>query len=398
MSDFHQPGLITTLHHLRPTSEELVGSLRDWTRRRPTALLLPCHGPDLRRSALARMAGVLREADYLQEILVVMNGLGSGDWDLAQDRFRNFPVPLLLLNNDDPDLQKRYVEVLGREVRPGKGFNLWSGLLLMAARGRVVQVATHDCDILSYHPDLLIRLVLPLAAPDLAYRFCKGYYSRVTERLYGRVTRLFAAPLLRTLIRVAGHHPMLDYLDAFRYPLSGECSFTLDAAARWEVSAHWGLEVGLLCESHRHLEAEEVCQVDLAARYDHKHQLPGAPGAGGLAGMCREIALALLDNLVREGLVIDAPFAEALKRTYRRVAGRAVKRYADDACFNSLQFDRTEEERLANLFSEVLDQALEEFLAGGGKSPSLPPVEDLQQSDLARYLAKHIRPVGESSS
>ena len=63
-------------------------------------------------------------------------------------------------------------------------------------------VATHDSDILSYHRDMLHRLCLPTMHPNLSYQFAKSYYGRVSDRMYGRVTRLFVAPLLRATAAV----------------------------------------------------------------------------------------------------------------------------------------------------------------------------------------------------
>ncbi|MCK7478417.1 MAG: hypothetical protein M0C28_14215 [Candidatus Moduliflexus flocculans] len=42
---------------------------------------------------------------------------------------------------------------------------------------------------------MLARLFYPVASPHIDYAFCKGYYARVTDRMHGRVTRLFVTPL-----------------------------------------------------------------------------------------------------------------------------------------------------------------------------------------------------------
>ena len=47
------------------------------------------------------------------------------------------------------------------------------------------------------------------------YEFAKGYYSRVTDRLHGRVTRLFMTPLLQAMKAVLGPIPLLEYLGSF---------------------------------------------------------------------------------------------------------------------------------------------------------------------------------------
>ena len=68
--------------------------------------------------------------------------------------------------------------------------------------------------------------------PNLNYEFAKGYYGRVTHRLYGRVTRLFmTSAAARHEAQCWGPVPLLEYLDSFRYPLAGECSMTTDLAA-----------------------------------------------------------------------------------------------------------------------------------------------------------------------
>ena len=66
--------------------------------------------------------------------------------------------------------------------------------------------------------------------PNIGFEFCKGYYSRVTDKLHGRVTRLFVSPLLRSLKATLGPNQFLDYLDSFRYILAGEFSMDTELA------------------------------------------------------------------------------------------------------------------------------------------------------------------------
>ena len=68
------------------------------------------------------------------------------------------------------------------------------------ARGNAGVIAMHDSDILSYDKEMLARLCLPTVHPGLEYDYCKSYYGRVSDRMYGRVTRLFVIPLLRALL------------------------------------------------------------------------------------------------------------------------------------------------------------------------------------------------------
>ena len=38
------------------------------------------------------------------------------------------------------------------------------------------------------------------------------------------------------------------------------------------ISSDWGIEVGILSEMQRNFSPNNICQVDLADTYDHKHQ------------------------------------------------------------------------------------------------------------------------------
>ena len=65
-------------------------------------------------------------------------------------------------------------------------------------------IALHDCDIVNYSREMLARLCYPVANPNLDYVFCKGFYSRVTNKMHGRVTRLLVTPLVRSIQQLIG--------------------------------------------------------------------------------------------------------------------------------------------------------------------------------------------------
>src|SRR5204863_692618 len=123
------------------------------------------------------------------------------------------PIRQTFLVNDSPG------------VPAGKGRNVAAAFAHLAGSDCAI-VATQDCDVASFRRADLARLCYAVAHPQLGYRFAKMYYSRVTDRLYGRVSRLFLAPLLHAVVRVAGHQPLVDYLLSFRYPLAGEVALT----------------------------------------------------------------------------------------------------------------------------------------------------------------------------
>jgi glucosyl-3-phosphoglycerate synthase len=232
----------------------------------------------------------------------------------------------------------------------GKGHNVHAAFQHLAQAGECEILATQDCDVASFRRVDLARLCYAVAHPQLRYEFAKAYYSRVTDRLYGRVSRLFLAPLLHAIVRVAGHHPLVDFLLSFRYPLAGEVALTRELAAALPASSGWGLEIGQLCEIFRRVDPREVCQVDGGTGYDHKHQ----PATTALATMAREIARELFTQLAAEGLANDAAFHAAVETAYRRESQHALRRSSGLAFINDLPVDVPAEVALVATFARQL--------------------------------------------
>lgn len=343
MADFAQNGLISTLQRLNDTHLPVVeAELEALARTRPIALVLPCHASELERPALQHILAELGGAHFLSEIIVSMNGLDSAGHEQARRFFSQLPQPVRVLWNDPvPNL------------RPGKGTNVWLAFQRIAREQRCAIVATQDCDVASFSRRDLARLCFAVVCPDLGYRFAKMFYSRVTDRLYGRVSRLFIAPLLHAVVRVAGHRPLVDFLLSFRYPLAGEVALTRDLAAELPLASGWNLELNHLCEVFRRVDPREVCQVEGGTGYDHKHQ----PAATSLADMAGEIAQELFAQLAAEGLPGDAPFRSTLARTYRREAAHALRRSASLARINALPFDYPVEAEIVEAFARRLERA-----------------------------------------
>lgn len=347
MSDFAQTGLICTLHRLNeehlPKIERELALL---AHERPIALVLPCHGADLEKPALAHIVAELGEGPhFLREVVVSMNGVDEEQFARAGELFAPLPMRQTFLWNDRPGTRDGG---LG-----GKGGNVDAALRHLLGEGTCAIVATQDCDVASFRRCDLARLCYAIAEPRLGFQFAKMYYPRVTDRLYGRVSRLFLAPLLHALLRVAGHQPLLDFLLSFRYPLSGEAAMTRETAAALRLAPGWGLEIGQLCEVFRHMDPRAVCQVDGGAGYDHKHQ----PAATALAAMAGEIAGELFRQCATEGLPSDAAFRDSVGTAYRREAGLALHRSASLALINCLPFDEAAEREMVSTFARQLETA-----------------------------------------
>ena len=382
MADFHQTGVITSLHRLgEPDLDRLERELVQYSEERPIALVLPSLYSEIHGPALKRIVEELSRVPYLTQCVLSLSG--EADFRQFQEMRALFEDVrcrdggrATVIWNQGPRVQALFGRLREEGLDPGddgKGRANWIayGYVLGTHRARVV--ATHDCDILDYQRDLLARLVFPTANPNMSYEFAKGYYSRVSDRMHGRVTRLFMTPLMRAMKSVLGPVPLLDYLESFRYPLAGECSMTTELVRANRIPADWGLEVGVLAEVYRNCSLKRICQVELVENYDHKHQeLSEHDANAGLHRMVRDIAASLIRNLASYGVEFDSGFLNTMIAAYVRTAQDAIARYSDDAKLNGLIFDRHAEEVAVETFSGALRAAGLDFVRDPMGSPQIP--------------------------
>jgi glucosyl-3-phosphoglycerate synthase len=382
MADFHQTGVITSLHRLgEPDLRRLEAELVRYGQERPVALVLPSLYAEIHGPALKQIVEELSQVPYLRQCVVSLSG--EADFSQFQEMRALFEgvrssdgSAATVIWNQGPRVQELFQSLKEEGLDPGvdgKGRANWIayGYVLATQLSRVV--ATHDCDILNYRRDLLARLCYPTANPNMSYEFAKGYYSRVSDRMHGRVTRLFMTPLMRAMKSVLGPVPLLDYLESFRYPLAGECSMTIELVRANRIPADWGLEVGVLAEVYRNCSLKRICQVELVENYDHKHQeLSEHDPRAGLHRMVRDIAASLIRNLASYGVEFDSGFLNTMIAAYVRTAQDAIARYSDDAKLNGLAFDRHEEEVAVETFSGALRAAGLDFVRDPMGSPQIP--------------------------
>ncbi len=367
MADFYQTGAITTLHRLgQPNLERLEQELAEHAQSYPIALVLPSLYSELEGPAMGGIMEHLKQVTYLKEIVVALGKASALEFRRAKEYFKVLPQDVRLVWVDGPRIQEILKLLTNRFIDvglPGKGQSCWIAFGYVLARKRSKVIALHDCDILSYNREYLARLCYPVVNPELNYEFCKGYYARVTDRLHGRVTRLFITPLIRSLIRLVGHNPMLTFLDSFRYPLAGEFAMVNDLAWTNRIPGDWGLEVGVLAEVYRNCALRRVCQVDLTDSYEHKHQALSADDPeGGLLKMCVDISKSVFRQLASDGVILSEGLLKTLRATYLQIAQEAIKKYEDAASINSLKFDRHEERVAVEAFLKGISLASEVFL------------------------------------
>jgi glucosyl-3-phosphoglycerate synthase len=377
MSDFHQSGLVTALPRLRERDvEELEAAIRVLRPKFPVALVLPMIPAEMDRPALAGILDELCRVDYLDTLVVSLNRATREDHDRAVRFFDRYPGRKVVLWSRAPAV----LGFLGEMERAGlgvgssgKGRACWLAMGLVLAEERADYIAFIDADIVNFRREMLARLVLPALDPILDFDFVKAYYARFSDRLHGRVTRLFLSPLLAAFRRLIGDDPYIRYLAAFRYPLSGEFALQRDLASRMRLPSDWGLEIVTLFEVLRHRAPARICQVEIAERYDHKHQELSADDPDrGLNKMARDVGTHLLRTLAAAGVVLSAGLFKSLIAAYQREAEDAVADSYAVAMVNGLSFDRHAEEIDIQTFARSLRTAIEDFLADPAGPPLVP--------------------------
>lgn len=378
MSDFYQNGNITTLHNLtgRPV-EELEAELTGFSRVRPMSLVLPCLYSELEGPALGNIVEELTRVPYLTEIVIGLDRATENEYRFALQFFSKLPQEHVVLWNDGPRLREIHARLEDQQLHPrepGKGRNVWFCLGYVLASGRAQSVALHDCDILTYTRELLARLIYPVANPNFNYEFCKGYYPRVAGgSIHGRVCRLLVTPLLRALKKIFGLHEYIEYLDSYRYPLAGEFSLRANVINDIRIPSDWGLEIGVLSEVNRNYSANHLCQVDIADRFDHKHQeLSEHDSNKGLSKMSIDISKAIFRKLATTGIVFSVETFRTIKATYFRDALDFIETYRNDAAMNGLTLDFHAEAKAVELFAENIMNAGLHFLEHPMETPFIP--------------------------
>ena len=364
MADFYQTNSISTLHRLRSGRlSAMETELSHFSRQKGMGLILPALITEFERPAMRRIVEQLREARYYANIVVAIGRATRQQVEEAAEWFRDFRSPVTILWMEDPKVQAVFAE-LERAGLPakvdGKGRTCWLSMGYLLAEGHSDVIALHDCDIVNYTREIPAALCYPLAHPKMEFDFCKGYYARTSQKLHGRVTRLFLAPLVEAMREHLPESKFLSFLSEFRYPLAGEFALTAQLARKMRMPSDWGLEVGVLSEVYEHAGPARVCQADIADNYEHKHQdLSPADNSKGLRRMTFEIAGAMLRCLEKQGGKLNEAILRRVAHGYGHQAGMKVKQYEADALMNGLDYDRGEEIRAVTSFSASLEEAIE---------------------------------------
>jgi glucosyl-3-phosphoglycerate synthase len=378
MADFYQNGTVTTLHNLAQRAPaDMAAEILAFSKKRSLGLILPSLFSELEGKALPDIINKIKGVEYLSEIVIGLDRADLEQYKHALTFFGQLPQHHRVLWNDGPRLKAIDAKLHALGLAPkelGKGRNVWYCMGYILASGKAESIALHDCDILTYERELLDRLLYPVANPMFNYEFAKGFYARVAGgKINGRVSRLLVTPLIKALKKTVGHCDYLEYMDSFLYPLAGEFSFRRDVLNDIRIPSDWGLEIGVLSEMYRNYSPNRLCQVDIAATYDHKHQDLSLDNTdGGLSKMSIDISKAFIRKLATQGETFTAEKFRTLKATYYRIALDYVETYRNDAMMNGLKLDIHNEEKAVEMFAQNILTAGNTFLDQPMDTPFIP--------------------------
>jgi glucosyl-3-phosphoglycerate synthase len=210
--------------------------------------------------------------DPLVDELVVMD---SGSTDRTVERAAAAGARVVLRTDVVPHL----------EPVPGKGEVLWRSLA--ATSGDVLVYL--DSDLVDFDPGFVPALLGPLlTVPGVG--LVKGFYRRplrletsdveAIDTGGGRVTELLARPLLAAL---------RPELAGIVQPLGGEYAGTRELLEAVPFAAGYGVEIGLLLDTHARLGLAGLAQVNLGVR---KHRNRALLQLGAMARQILAAALA----------------------------------------------------------------------------------------------------------
>lgn len=373
MADFQQ-NVVPTFTLLK--DEDLVRmekSIVRTARRAPIGVIIPALFSDLASPAMQHIITELTAMHFVKRVYISLDRSSEEQFQQAREIVKPLGERGALLWNDSPGVQA-VLEKIGQVVplgARGKGRAVWTALGYALGKAEVSVLAFHDADILTYDRGFLLRLLYPVV--HLRYQFAKGFYARYSDRLHGRVARLFYFPFVKALRDVLGKLDFLEYMGDFRYPLSGEFATFSSLATDLLFPSDWGIEVGVLAEMYRITRPHRVCQVEITSRYDHKHQDVGEDANSGLQKMVSDIARTFFTRLSAGGSILTHDFLRTLKHTYLANARSYVRIYESHAEMNSLlKFDRHQELGLIEAFAGALDRAFAEYQDHLFGSPLIP--------------------------
>lgn len=320
MVDFFQSKQITTLQKLCDNSHleaEIIAS------QKKIVIVIPCSIHHYQMRTIHNLLNQLNSVPFIYQIIIILNGKVANQTNHE------------LLDIDDPRVT--LINALSSD-RAGKGYALKIGFDFAYSQHQEHSViVTLDADLQSFTTEYLLKLIYPIAV--LNGHFNKGYYARFSDnKLDGRLTRLLVFPLLYAMQLQHPKDQLLEWLLEFRYPLSGDVSFSSELIPELNITEHWSYDLSLLISVFQKKEKIDIYQTELSDNYQHLHQPIEKNESEGLLRVAENILdyLTTLYALDKTRLISD----------YNLLAKQYCKKYQKLASFNGLNYAQKKEEDL----------------------------------------------------
>ena len=151
---------------------------------------------------------------------------------------------------------------------PGKGAGVW--LSVPIARGDILCFV--DADVMDFRKEFVMGLCHPIIyswnLQESTIKFVKAYYTRITVTkedsdipiLGGRVNRLLAVPLLRSIVETFKLYPGVE---SMKYPLAGEFAVSRELIEQLNFPNTYSIETSLLFQVYNLVGPSSIGQLDL---------------------------------------------------------------------------------------------------------------------------------------
>jgi hypothetical protein len=232
-----------------------------------------------------------------------------------------------------------------KEMPSGKGAAMW--LAVPITDGNILCFL--DSDIMNFKKEFAVALCDPIVETMKKSRFkygmTKACYNRLTltyEPPYGsytyggRVTRLFAIPLLKVLSKQ--FPKIFKGFDSVKYPLSGEFSAERELLENICFPSDYSVDFSIMNQVMRKYDQAIIAQVDLELFF-HIGQ-----SVKGMDAMITQITNRILRTLEKEGIMLSKKEKEEVISDYRKEALRILPSY--QRTFKKLQKDMSINEKV----------------------------------------------------
>src|SRR4030065_2902087 len=121
MSDFFQPGVITTLHRLKKDNlERKETELEFYSRYNPIALVLPSLYSELKEKALKTIVSEIQKVKYINQVIITLGKADEKEFEHTKEFFSVLPQQTIVIWNDGKRIRSLYDILTKNDISSGQ--------------------------------------------------------------------------------------------------------------------------------------------------------------------------------------------------------------------------------------------------------------------------------------